>query len=412
MSAATPPQQSALLASQEQQSFGDYLNAAIKRIRGGDIGSLPIILGFIVIAIIFQSQNANFLTPRNIVGLILQMAGITAIAYGVVFVLLLGEIDLSSGYVSAVAGVSVAVLLRPPYEFPWFVVLIIAFAAMVAIGALHGWITTYFRLPSFVVTLAGSLAWSGVVLGLVGRGGTVIIGDPVIRGLSLSFFPPIAGWIICFALLALYVFTQVRTYTGRRAKGLATKPLGFIAIETIVLSVLSIAIVYICNQDRGLPFVGVLLLALLIVLSYIANQTRLGRYIFAIGGNKEAARRAGIRVEAIRIIVFMISSIMAGVGGIILASRLGSVSAEAGGGDLLLNSIAAAVIGGTSLFGGRGMVSSAILGALIIASIDNGLGLIPGFPSSIKFIITGLVLLAAVIIDSISRRSQQRSGLR
>jgi len=288
----------------------------------------------------------------------------------------------------------------------------IAFAAMLAIGALHGWITTYFRLPSFVVTLAGSLAWSGVVLGIVGRGGTVIIGDPIVRGLSLSFFPPLVGWIICIVLIALFAFTQLRTYSTRRANGLATKPIGFIAIETGILSIMAIGIVYICNQDRGLPFIGVLLLALLIVLSYIAGQTRLGRYIYAIGGNKEAARRAGVRVEAIRIIVFMISSVMAGVGGIILASRLGSVSAEAGGGDLLLNSIAAAVIGGTSLFGGRGLVSSAILGALIIASIDNGLGLIPGFPSSIKFIITGLVLLAAVIIDSISRRSQQRSGLR
>jgi D-xylose transport system permease protein len=412
VSATTPPQQSALLASQQQQSFGDYLSASIRRIRGGDLGSLPIILGFVVIAVIFQSQNANFLSPRNIVQLILQMAGIASIAYGVVFVLLLGEIDLSASYVSAVAGVSVALLLRPPYELPWFVALAIAFGAMLAIGALHGWIITFFQLPSFVVTLAGFLAWSGVVLGLIGGAGTVIIGDPVIRGISLSFFPREVGWAIGIGLIVLYAAGQFLSYRNRAAKGLANKPLGIIALETVILAVLTLGIVYVCNLDRGLPFVGIILLVALFVLTYIAQSTRLGRYIYAIGGNKEAARRAGIRVESIRIIVFMISSVMAGVGGIILASRLGSVATNAGGGDLLLNSIAAAVIGGTSLFGGRGKVSSAILGALIVASIDNGLGLIPGLPSSIKFIITGLVLLAAVIIDSLSRRSQQKAGLR
>ena len=207
-----------------------------------------------------------------------------------------------------------------------------------------------------------------------------------------------------------YALNQVRQIQSRKKQGLSTTPLAIVALQVLALAVIAGGAVYVANQDRGVPFVGLLLIFLLIGFSFIATRTQFGRYVYAVGGNKEAARRAGIAVERIQITVFMISSVMAGMGGIILASRLRSVATDAGGGNLLLNAIAAAVIGGTSLFGGSGRVSSALLGALVIASVENGMGLL-GLSSGVKFIITGLVLLVAVLVDAISRRSRARSGI-
>lgn len=411
--------ENALLASQAPQSAGEYLRAYFKRVRQGDLGILPIIIGLVLIAVIFQSANQNYLTPRNFVSLILQMAGIATIAFGVVYVLLLGEIDLSVGYVSAVVGVMMTMLLRPPAQwpewvpdFPWFIAIPIALVLGAGIGWLHGRIITFFQLPSFVVTLAGFLAWSGVVLILIGGAGTVIIQDQTVLGIAGSFFSPELGWIVAIAFVALVAATQIIEIQSRKRLGLSTKPLSIVALQTAGLALIIGIVVYVCNQDRGVPFVGVLVMVMMGILSFVATRTRFGRYVYAVGGNKEAARRAGINVERIRIIVFMISSFMAGIGGIILAARLRSVATNAGGGDLLLNSIAAAVIGGTSLFGGSGRVSSAILGALVIASVDNGMGLLPNVSAGAKFIVTGLVLLVAVIVDAISRRSQKQSGMR
>jgi D-xylose transport system permease protein len=401
----------ALLASQAQQSAADYMRAYLQRVRQGDIGALPIIIGLIIIAIIFQSANPNFLTPRNFVSLILQMAGITTIAYGVVFVLLLGEIDLSIGYVSAVASVTIALLLRPPSAVPWFVAVPLGIVLGVLIGFLHGSIITFFQLPSFVVTLAGLLAWNGVVLIMIGGAGTVIIQDQVVLGIANTFLPREVGWILGIGGVLLFAYRQYTAFQHRRSQGLPTKPAAIIAGEVVLLAVLTIAVVYITNLDRGLPLIGVGLILMLVIWTYVAERTRFGRYVYAVGGNKEAARRAGINTERIRIYVFMISSGMAALGGIILASRLRSVDTNAGGGSILLNSIAAAVIGGTSLFGGSGKVSSALLGALIIASVDNGMGLL-GLSSGVKFVITGLVLLAAVVVDALARRNQTRSGVR
>lgn len=419
--------QSALLASQQPQSPIEFLQAYFRRLRSGDLGSLPIIFGLIVIAIIFQSQNANFLTPRNLVNLVIQMAGFTVIAYGIVFVLLLGEIDLSVGYVSAVGGVLTAILLRDSLTNPnlawmdWWNVVPIALLVTTAIGWLHGMLITFFQLPSFIVTLAGLLAWNGVVLLIIGPGGTVNIQNPVVRNLASEVLPPAWSWIVVGIFVVLYAANAYFTARDRVKAGLRATPMPIIFGQIGLIALLGGGAAYLFNLNRalnaqatpiqGMPVIAVIMLVLLVVLTLVAERTRFGRYVYAVGGNKEAARRAGIRVERIRVIVFMISGLMAGMGGIILASRLKSVATDAGGGSLLLYAIASAVIGGTSLFGGRGKVSSAVLGALVVTSVENGMGLL-NLSSGVKFIITGLVLLVAVIVDAISRRSQQRAGLR
>ncbi len=410
---STPSGENPLATSEQNVSFAVYVRGYLKRLASGDLGSLPIILGMIIIAVIFQRENSNFLTPRNFSNLILQMAGTTMIAYGVVFVLLLGEIDLSIGYVSAVCGVSVAMLLRDPAAgWQWYTAIPVGLLAVAGIGLLQGFIITMFHVPSFIVTLAGLLAWNGVVLHLIGNGGTVIIQDKVVIGIANSYIPPdsIWGWVIAILFVASYALLQFRQYFNRRSQGLSTRPLLFIVIQLVVLTAISFFVVLVTNQDRGLPIVGIILLVVLMGLSFVARSTQFGRYVYAVGGSQEAARRAGISVTRIRVIVFMISSTLAGLGGIILASRLRSVDTGAGGGNLLLDAIAAAVIGGTSLFGGRGFVGSAVLGALIISSVDNGMGLL-NLASGDKFIITGIVLLVAVIIDSLSRRRQQQAGI-
>lgn len=410
---STPDSDHLAPSGQENASLSNYARGYLRRLVSGDLGSLPIIVGLIFIAIIFQSQNSNFLTPRNFVNLILQMAGITMMAYGVVFVLLLGEIDLSIGYVSAVCGVAIAMLLRDPAAgWHWYTAIPLALLAVAGIGLLQGFIITAFRVPSFIVTLAGLLAWNGVVLRIIGRGGTVIIQDSVITGIANSYMPPdtVWGWVVAGIFVAGYALVQFAQYTNRKRQGLSTRPLTFLVVELVLLTIVSAIVVAVVNQDRGLPVVGIILMIALIVLTFIARSTQFGRYVYAVGGNQEAARRAGINVTRIRVTVFIMSSTLAGLGGIILASRLRSVDTGAGGGNLLLNAIAAAVIGGTSLFGGRGRVSSAVLGALIIASVENGMSLL-NLASGDKFVITGIVLLVAVIVDSLSRRRQQQAGI-
>lgn len=407
---ATIQPQNALSAGQSPQSVSEYVRAYFKRVRAGDLGAIPIIFGLIVIALIFQTQNENFLTARNFVNLIVQMAGITTIAYGVVFVLLLGEIDLSVGYVSAVAAVSMTLLLRDPGGWPWFAAIAVALLVTAAIGLLHGLIITTFQVPSFVVTLAGLLAWNGVVLIIIGAGGTIIIQNAVVVGIANYFLPPLWGWLLALIAIGSFAYLQLQSALARRRRGLSSTPLLIVILQIVALAGLILGTVYVANQDRGVPVVGLILLVLLVCLSFVATRTVFGRYVYAVGGNKEAARRAGINVERIRVIVFMLSSVMAGIGGIILASRLRSVDTAAGGGNLLLNSIAAAVIGGTSLFGGSGRISSAVFGALVIASVENGMGLL-GLSSGVKFVITGLVLLIAVLVDAVSRRRRTQLGL-
>ena len=395
----------------EGESLAAYARRWWAGVRAGDLGSLPIIIGLILIAIIFQSQNDRFLTAGNFVNLIVQMAAITVIGMGIVFVLLLGEIDLSVGYVSGVAGVTTALLMLPDGSNVLGAgpAIAIALAVGAGIGLLQGTIIAKVGVPSFVVTLAGLLAWNGVVLLLIGGKGTVIIQNDFVVGFANDFLPAATSWIVLLAGIALYAGILLNSYRTRRKAGLATEPQALLALRVLSLAAIGLIVVAVANQDRGIPYVFLVLTGLYILWTFVLNRTRFGRHIYAVGGNTEAARRAGINVDNVKIACFAICSMMAALGGIILASRLRSIDTNSGGGSILLYSIAAAVIGGTSLFGGRGHIKSAVLGALVIASIDNGLGLL-GLSSGTKFVITGLVLLAAVAVDSISRRGRASAG--
>ncbi|MCO6449511.1 MAG: hypothetical protein J5I90_01870 [Caldilineales bacterium] len=402
------------MAEEEESTLGDYMQEWVQRVRGGDIGSLPIIFGLLLIALVFGFLQPLFFSPRNFVNLLLQMSPLTTIAIGVVFVLLIAEIDLSVGFVSGVIGVTAVLLLREPAPaLPWPIALGVALILGALIGLLHGFIITRSGVPSFIVTLAALLAWSGVVLILtttLSTAGTIVIQDNVTIGIANAFLPDWLGWGLAIVIVGVWALLQLSRQRALRNQNLPTPPDSVVLLKIVGIALIAGFAVWYANQDRGVPVVAVIVLVLLVIWSYIASRTRFGRYVYAVGGNPEAARRAGIDVGRIRVLVFMISSFMAGVGGIILASRLRSVDTATGGGNLLLNVIAAAVIGGTSLFGGQGFVMSALLGALVIASVENGMGLL-GLPSGIKFVINGLVLLAAVLIDAYARRRRESSGL-
>ena len=407
MAVATPPVDEQMAPKETVQI---YARRWWDNVRSGDLGSLPIILGLLVICIIFQSQNDRFLTAGNFVNLIIQGAAFATIAMGVVFVLLLGEIDLSIGFVSGVAGVICTLLLLPDgNEVAPGIALALALGSGAAIGVLHGLIITKIGVPSFVVTLAGLLAWNGVVLLLIGSRGTVILQDDFIIGIANDFLSESTAWMLWLVAVGGYAAVQLNGLRKRAKSGLPNDPLLIVGARIAGLAIALAVFVYVCNDDRGVPWVAVLVGALLVFWTWVTRRTKFGRYVYAVGGNQEAARRAGINVDRIKIAVFAICSLMAALGGIILASRLRSVDTNAGGGSILLYSIAAAVIGGTSLFGGRGNIKSALLGALVIASIDNGLGLL-GLGSGEKFVITGGVLLLAATVDSISRRGRESAG--
>jgi D-xylose transport system permease protein len=397
----------------ESQTLSGYFRIWWQGVRAGELGSLPIIVGLIVIFIVFGILEENFLTERNFTNLVLQMAAVATIAIGVVFVLLIGEIDLSVAYVSAVGGVVMTLMLRPDDPgWPWWLAIAFALLCTTTIGLLQALVITKAGVPSFVVTLAGFLIWSGVVLILTTQystAGTIRVQDQTVIGITNDFISELWGWILGIAAVVAFALVQLRGALGRRAGGLAAKPISLIALQTAGLAVVTLAAVWYLNKDRGVPKVAVILALLLLFWSFIASRTRFGRHVYAVGGNAEAARRAGINVDRVRIAVFMISGFMAGVGGIFLASRLRSVATNSGGGNLLLLVIAAAVIGGTSLFGGVGRVIAALLGALVIASIQNGMDLL-GLASGTKFVITGLVLLAAVLVDAYSKRRRAARG--
>jgi D-xylose transport system permease protein len=399
------------VASPGGESLQDYARRWWAGVKAGELGSLPIVVGLVLIAIIFQSQNDNFLTSGNFVNLIVQAAAITTIGMGIVFVLLLGEIDLSVGFVSAVAGVTTALLTLPDNSnvFAAGPTLVIALGVGLAIGTFHGLIITKVGIPSFVVTLAGLLGWNGVVLLLIGDRGTVIIQNDFFVGFANDFLPDAAAWIVAIGGIALYAGMLFWQRIQRARHGLPSVPDALLLLRIAGLAIAVLAVVYVCNQDRGIPYVMLMLVGVFILWTYVLNRTRFGRHIYAVGGNAEAARRAGINVDNIKIACFAICSMMAALGGIVLASRLRSVDTGAGGGSILLYAIAAPVIGGTSLFGGRGNIKSAVLGALVIASIDNGLGLL-GLSAGTKFVITAGVLLLAVTVDSIARKGRESAG--
>jgi D-xylose transport system permease protein len=410
MSAATAPPPATQPDAPAANTVGAYTRRWWSNVRGGELGSLPIVVGLIIIAIIFQTQNDRFLTAGNFVNLMVQTAPYAVIAMGVTFALLLGEIDLSIGFVSGVGGVLTAILLNPDKSVPpsWLV-LVIVVAAGLAIGTFHGLIITKIGVPSFVVTLAGLLAWNGVVLLLIGSKGTVILQNDFVIGLANNFMADGTAWILMLVCVAIYAAILLVSLRSRKAAGLETDPTLIVALRIAALAAALAVVVYLCNQDRGVPYALLIVGGLFLIWTYVLNRTKFGRHIYAVGGNAEAARRAGISVDNVRIACFAIVSMMAVLGGILLASRLRSVDTNTGGGQALLYPIAAAVIGGTSLFGGRGTMKAALLGALVMLGIDNGLGLL-GLSSGTKFVLTGGVLLLAVTVDSISRRGREASG--
>jgi D-xylose transport system permease protein len=409
--AATPPQEPpADEVIAPEGGVAAYVRKWFDDIRGGELGVLPIIVGIVVIAIYFQIRNSQFLTAGNFVNLIAQMAPIAVIGMGMVFVLLLGEIDLSVGYVSGMGGVIAAVLLQPDgSQWATWTAVIAALVVGCAIGLLQGFFVAYVRVPSFVVTLAGLLGWNGVVLQIIGSKGTIVIQDNFINGLANNYVDHTVAWIIAIAAVALYLAQQGATVYNRRKAGLPNVPWAIIGLRTLLIALLAFGAVYWANQDRGIPYAGLIVVGMLVAFSFLATRTKFGRHVYAVGGNAEAARRAGISVPGIRLAVFGIMGTVAALGGLILASRLNSVDTSTGGGSILLYSIAAAVIGGTSLFGGRGNVRSAVLGGIVIAMIANGLGLL-NVSAGTQYIVTGIVLLAAVTLDSLSRRRSAAVG--
>ena len=410
MSVAAHPQPDLPPAAETRRlSVSDLVRQRLSDLRGGELGSLPIIVGIIVIAIYFQTRNSHFLTAGNFVNLIAQMAALAIIGMGVVFVLLLGEIDLSIGFVSGMGGVITAVLLEPGKGVPTWAAVALALGTGASIGLFQGFFVAKLGVPSFVVTLAGLLGWNGVVLQIIGSQGTIIIQDKFVNNIANGYVAHWLSWAVAIGSVAAYAGQQAFTIFRRRQAGLPNQPALLIGARIAILAAFAAAVVAVANSDRGLPYVALIMLGAYILWTFVTQRTRFGRHVYAVGGNAEAARRAGISVAGIRLAVFSISGLMAALGGIVLASRLSSVDTNTGGGTILLYSIAAVVIGGTSLFGGRGAIKSAVLGAIVIAMIDNGLGLL-NVTAGTKFIVTGLVLLAAVTLDSISRRGREATG--
>ena len=399
-------------------SLGEYFRSYLDRVRGGDIGSLPAVLGLIVLVIVFSILRPVFFSAGNFANLLTQGAPITVIAMGLVFVLLLGEIDLSAGFASGVCAAVLATVLTD-WGWSWPLAVLAALATGLAIGTAIGTLVARVGIPSFVVTLAMFLAFQGTVLLIIGEGGNVAIRDSVILAIENKNLPPLWGWVLWAVSIGAFAAIVLTRSQRRRAKGLSAEPLAVAAVKVAGLAVITGIGVYFLNLERsrnalvislkGVPWVVPIILVLLVVLTFVLMRTAYGRHLYAVGGNAEAARRAGIAVPNIRTSVFMIGSTMAAIGGIIAASRANSVDPNAGGSNTLLYAVGAAVIGGTSLFGGKGKVRDAILGGAVIAVIDNGMGLL-GYGSGIKFIITGLVLLIAASVDALARKRAQATG--
>jgi D-xylose transport system permease protein len=394
----------------EVESLRDYIHVVYVRIRSGDSGVLPVVVGFLLISILFQSLNSNFLSAGNLVNLLIQGAAYMLLAMGEVFALLLGEIDLSIGFVSGIGGIVTAELVKQQYDWPWWAAILVALLVCAAIGALHGTIITRLGVPSFVVTLAGLLGWQGVMLLMLGQGGSLPINNNVVNDFASGNLTPAASWVVMIVIVGFMGWLMWRHESRRRASGLVAPPASVTILKIAGTAAAGVILVLICNTNRGrlipikgVPWVVLIVLGVLGAWTFLLGRTKFGRYVYAIGGNPEAARRAGINLATIRTLCFVLASFTAGIAGIVYASRLRSVSTALDGGTLVLYAVAAAVIGGTSLFGGRGKPIHAVLGGLVIAAIDNGMGL-QGYSAAAKYVVTAFVLLAAVTIDSLSRR--------
>jgi D-xylose transport system permease protein len=394
-------------------SVGEYARIWIKRVRNGESGALPIILGLVAIVIFFQVRSSLFLSASNLVNLMIQGVPFILLGMAEVFVLLLGEIDLSIGYNAAVGA---TVTLWAAYSLPWWVAIILGLAASAFLGALQGTIITRLGLPSFVVTLSGYLGLEGFLIILVprtghGAGGSIPDPSNILNDLTAGNLSPVAGWVVMVVLVALGGLYMIMRDRRRRISGLVAPPIGVTVLKIAVMAIAGILVVIVGNTNRGagftvlsgVPWAVLIVLGVLVLYTVLTSRTRFGRYIYAIGGNAEAARRAGVNLIRIRTLCFTLCGLTAGIAGIMLASQLNSISTDINGGEYVLFAVASAVIGGTNLFGGRGKMIHALLGGLVIAVIYNGLGLI-GLAAGPTFIVTALVLLAAVTIDTLARR--------
>ncbi|HEV7194398.1 MAG TPA: sugar ABC transporter permease [Pedococcus sp.] len=392
------------------QGVGGFLRVFVSRLRSGDLGSLPVVVGLVVIWGVFQSQNNAFLSSRNLVNLTQQSAATGTIALGIVLVLLLGEIDLSVGSIS---GLSAAILAVGFVNHGWSLPLAIL-ASLVAgalVGSIYGVLYTRFGVPSFVITLAGLLGFLGLQLKVLGEEGSINIpfDSGLVKFAQASFLSTAESYLLVALVVLVYAATRLRANQRRSAAGLSTTPVVTLAIRSVAVAVVLLIPVYVLNLDRGVSQMFLLFVLLVVIFDFVIRRTRWGRSVLAIGGNVEAARRAGINVRRIYVSVFVCTSTLAALGGLLAAGRLAAANQSSGGGDVNLNAIAAAVIGGTSLFGGRGTAYSALLGILVIQSISNGLSLV-NLGSPERYMITGGVLLLAVIVDSLSRRSRAAHG--
>lgn len=391
-----------------KDAMGDYWS----RIKAGDIGALPAVLGLVVLCGVFGAMSNVFLTPGNFANLLTQAAAVTVIAMGLVFVLLLGEIDLSAGYASGVCG-AVLVILITNHGWAWYLALPVSILVGCILGFSIGTLVARLGIPSFVVTLAAFLGFQGLLLLLAGEGGTIQISDPAILSVENNNLSPAWSWIFYIIVSALYILSGLNRINSRRKVGLKSELLKLWILKTVgLLGVTGIAVLAL-NRERsnnpqlvslkGIPIVVPVILALLVVGTFVLGRTAFGRHIYAVGGNAEAARRAGINVKNVRIAAFIICSALSAIAGMLFASRQNSISPTTGGSSTLLYAVGAAVIGGTSLFGGKGKMRDAILGGLVVAVIDNGMGLL-GYAAGIKYIVTGLVLLVSAGVDAVSRR--------
>ncbi|MBT2471956.1 sugar ABC transporter permease [Streptomyces sp. ISL-66] len=393
-----------------EQGLAGYVNEFGRKLKAGDLGSVPVVLGLIIIWSIFQGLNSNFLGPENLTNIAITMTATGMMAVGIIFVLLLGEIDLSVGSVSGVSGAIVAVLAVTHGVNEW-----LAMAAAIAggalIGSLHGFFFAKIGAPAFAVTLSGLLFWSGAMLQILGSNGTINLdSDGVVGQLTTYFFSDVAVGYGLAALAVLGYFAATFFDARRReAAGVPSRPVGEIVLRTGLLAVFTFGPAIVFNQYKGLPLAVVLFLLALVATDFVLRRTTFGRQVFALGGSVEASRRAGINVNRVRITVFAIAGTFAAIGGLFWASKIAAANQSAGAGDLLMNVIAAAVIGGTSLFGGRGRTWNALLGVMVITSIQYGLAL-EGIATPIQYMITGAVLLATVVIDSITRKTQKTAG--
>ncbi|MGW2613263.1 sugar ABC transporter permease [Streptomyces sp. NPDC001500] len=397
-----------------EEGLKGYLTEFKRKVKGGELGQIPVVIGLIVIWTIFQLQNDRFLSADNLSNISYFMSATGMLAIGLVFVLLLGEIDLSVGSVSGLASALFAVFVTEHGMNPWLS-LVLAVVTGIAIGALHGWFFAKIGVPAFVVTLAGLLAWNGLMLWLLGSSGTINLpsdSGPIHLLGQNSFFMDqaiIGAYILAGLAVLLSLIGNFGEQRRRRAANVPFRPTSEILLRVGLLALAAFVSAAVLNNASGVSNALVIFLAALVIVDFVLRRTTYGRKVFAVGGGIEAARRAGINVAMIRITVFAISGGFAAIGGMFFAGQTAGASLSAGAGDTLMLAIAAAVIGGTSLFGGRGTVWSALLGMLVIQSIRTGLDLL-NMNTSIQYMITGAVLLGAVVIDSVSRRSQVAAG--